>query len=178
KLAEIVVAPGARTVVVQSVIARQRPEQFVLVQGSYSGQDSSSATISDALVTIEHLTSIVAPCAGHIDTLARGPDRPADSVDLIFPAGNGAGYSGPVCDPSPGDRLRLRVRTPAGEEVTGTTMVPGAVDWELRVGGRVIHEPADFSASDTIMFNVDTDTLRIAVEPVRGTGRALQVEVR
>lgn len=174
ELTEVTVAPGKRVVVVQGVISRTAPKQFVVVEYSQTGEvltgysyprippGNPKIPIRGASVTIEHAGSLA--CAGRVDTLLERP--PMDT--LLKASGT---YVGPVCTPEPGERLLLRVETPAGEVVTGATTVPGASAREVAVGAL----PAQVG-DDTLGFDRERDTLRIGVTPV--SGRGLQLEVR
>jgi hypothetical protein len=86
----------------------------------------------------------------------------------MIPAGV---YSGPLCNLQPGDRLLLRVETPAGEVVTGATTVPGAADQAVTAAGITA-----VAGGPALVMNREADTLEIGVAPANG--RALQVEVR
>ena len=176
ELTEVTVAPGRRVVVVQAVISRSdiKP-QFVVVEYSQTGEDrggfeysrippgSPRIPVGGALVTIGHSAS--GACAGRVDTLAER--RPGDSV--LEASGT---YGGSICPPAPGDLLVLRVVTPAGEVVTGSTTVPGAAAREVTWGG----QPQYPVALPVLPFDRERDTMGIGVTPV--SGRALQIEVR
>ncbi len=161
ELTEVTVAPGQRVVVVQSVISRTQPSQIAVVEYSETGDvppgrgsktippGTPRIPISGASVTIKHRGG--GACAGVVDTL---PEVPATGL-----------YWGSVCLPQPSEQLALRVETPAGELVTGSTTVPGAsarkVSWR---------------AETPFAFDRERDTVRIGVTAV--SGRALQVEAR
>ncbi len=171
ELTEVTVAPGKRVVVVQSVISRTDPIQFVVVEYSQTGESPAApgagslasgprSPISGAAVTIAHRGP--GPCAGHLDTLLERASRD--------PARGGAGiYAGPICPPEPGDLLALRVETPAGDLVTGTTLVPGAAKRETLAG-------TWSSGAAYWVFNRRHDTLKVHLAPRSGV--ALQIEVR
>jgi len=169
KLTEVTVAPGRRTVVVQSVINRNQPSQLVVVEysetgdvGAYGGHSAippgvPRIPLGGATVTIEHRGD--GACAGVVDSLPETQGSQASGV-----------YVGPVCLLQPGQQLVLRVETPAGEVVTGSTTIPGAsarqVTWAQRAGG----------LGYPLAFNRALDTVSIGVTPV--SGRALQIEAR
>ncbi|GIW51721.1 MAG: hypothetical protein KatS3mg081_1076 [Gemmatimonadales bacterium] len=164
-------APGEPVVVVHSVINRSRSDQFVVVEYSLTGSAETPARspsvppgsprlpIRGALVTIQQLEG--SPCAGRVDTLLESSDP--DSAPGV--------YSGSVCAMVPGSALRLRVVTPAGEEVTGTTRIPEVVSREVRVQDRL----ARF-ALDTLDLNRDRDTIFVSVTANRS--RVVHVEAR
>lgn len=171
ELTEVTVAPGKRVVVVQSVISRTDPVQFVVVEYSQTGESPSGlragslgsdprSPISGARVTIAHRGP--GPCAGRLDTLRERAAR--DST------GGGTGiYAGPICPPEPGDLLALTVETPAGEVVTGTTIVPGAARRQTLAG-------TWSSGAAYWVFDRRRDTLEVHLGPRFGV--ALQIEAR
>lgn len=171
ELAEVTVAPGKRVVVVQSVISRAAQVQFVVVEYSQTGESPSGfdgrvlgsavrSPISGATVTISHRGPGL--CAGHVDTLLER--APWDSTL------NSAGvYWAPICPPEPGEVLDLKVQTPAGEVVTGSTTVPGAAGRRTSAGRWV-------PGAASWVFDRRRDTLEIHVSPRFGV--ALQIEAR
>jgi hypothetical protein len=173
KLTEVTVAPGARSVVVQSVLSRHSSDQFVIVEYSLVGDtlpgptgdsippDSPKFPIHGATVVIHHLSG---PCAGRVDVLAEQP--------VVTPGAVASGiYSGPLCPSAPGDRLALRVTTPDGEVVTGTTTMPGASARDVRIGSA-----PGAAAGDTLLLDRQRDTLKIGITPI--VARGMQIEVR
>lgn len=166
ELTEVEVAPGTRTLVVQSVINRAQRDQFVIVEYSLSGETPGTTSgnpvppgaprlpISGARVTVEQLGG--SSCPGRIDTLSE------------FSSGI---YRGTLCGTDPGAALRLRVLTPQGEEVIGTARIPDVVSREVRVGSNLAT-----SSRDTVVLNRDRDTIFISVASL--SGRVLQVEAR
>ena len=173
QLTEVTVAPGTQMVVVQSVLSRTSPTQFVVVEYSLAGDSQSGPTgdsvppdspkfpISGATVTISHESGA---CAGQVDTLAEQP--------AVTPGAAASGiYSGPVCQSAPGDVLALRVTTPSGEVVSGTTTVPGTSERDVRIAGG---PPA--SPGDTLTLDRTRDTLKLGMSAITGSG--MQVEAR
>jgi hypothetical protein len=79
-------------------------------------------------------------------------------------------YAGPICRPEPGEHLLLRVETPAGEVVTGATVVPGASARDVST------RDLAFLAGGTGTLDRERDTLGVGVTPI--SGKALQVEMR
>lgn len=168
ELTEVEMAPGRRTVVVHSVISRTNTRQFVVVEYSQVGDTQNLSVppfggvrhpIRDATVTIEHLSA--GPCAGQVNSFMERPQS-----DTLFAPGI---YAGTLCSTEPGERMRLRVQTSAGEVVTGETTIPGAASRSVTVAGRSAGFPLD-----TLPMNRDRDTLRVTVTPVSGS--ALQIE--
>jgi len=172
QLAEVTVAPGKRVVVVQAVISRTDSLQFVAVEYSQTGEAAAEPALSSPLVeplrlpisgakvTIQHQGA--GPCAGQVDTLLEGLPRGS------IPGHRGV-YVGPICPPQPGEVLALRVETPAGEVVTGSTTVPGAARRQTLAGA---WDPA----AGYWVFNRRSDTLKVRLTP--RTGVALQIEAR
>jgi hypothetical protein len=97
-----------------------------------------------------------------VDTLLES--RPGDSA-FVVPGT----YRGTICRPEPGERLFLRVETPAGEVVTSATTVPGA-------SGRTVTAGSLVPNGGAWVLDREQDTLAISVTP--NYGKALQVEVR
>ncbi|MEX0692557.1 MAG: hypothetical protein WD934_11600 [Gemmatimonadales bacterium] len=175
ELTETTVPPGESVVVLQSIVSRTRGEQWVFLEyslagavlggptGSLAPPQSPRLPITGAFVTVEHLGPGV--CQGRRDTLLEAP--------LVTP---GALHSGiyrwnASCPLEPGHRLRVRGETPAGEVVTGTTTIPGANGYAIRVGTTQAAFPLD-----ELGMNRLRDTLRIGVDPL--LARAMQIEVR
>lgn len=165
QLVETVVAPGERTVVVQSVIDRGQPQQFTLLEYSSIGDRTSNGVgngISGASVTVEHLAG--SACPGLVETLA----EVLPTGMAVVPTGR---YAGPLTCLGPGERLALRVTTPAGELVTGETVIPAADMRSVRAGASA----ARF-VMDTVRFDRDRDTLRVTMKTRQGRG--MQIEIR
>ncbi len=178
-LKEVVVPVGEPTVVVQAVMRPDLDQQFVVVERSFTGAvDPADFEIGDiptdgfpripiegALVQVSNSDLVNDPCGSTVDF----PNEP-ETVGLATLPGV---YWGPPSCPTmrPGDRLMLRVETPDGEVVTGTTEVPGMDGASMVVGS----ESVVFDNGDTTEFNRDRDTLRVTVQA--SAGRLLQVEV-
>ena len=178
-LKEVVVPVGEPTVVVQAVMRPDLDQQFVVLERSFTGAvDPADFEIGDiptagfprtpiegALVQVSNLDLVNDPCGSTVDF----PNEP-ESFGLFTLPGV---YWGPPSCPTmrPGDRLMLRVETPDGEVVTGTTEVPGMDGASMVVG----NESVVFDNGDTTEFNRDRDTLRVTVQA--SVGRLIQVEV-
>jgi hypothetical protein len=168
ELTEVTVPEGEPRVIVQSVYSARRMYQFVVVERSLTGTVPTSEAeegvppgepripITGALVT---LTNETRPAGCGTDTL---PPRAVSS---------GVYATGFFCGALPGERLRLRVTTPGGDTVTGTTRVPGARSVSVRLA--TDSATAEF---DVLDLDRERDTIRIAVDPI--LARAMQVEVR
>jgi hypothetical protein len=171
KLTEVTVAPGTRMVVAQSVLSQGAASQYVVLEYSLAGDsvpgptgdsvppDSPRFPIGGATVTIAHQSG---PCAGRVDTLVEQPPVAAGAPGI---------YSGPVCPPAPGDTLALRVITPSGEVVSGTTTVPWTSARDVRLAGGASVRPGD-----TLALDRTRDTIKIGLTAVTGSG--MQVEAR
>lgn len=173
ELVETEIAPGEKTLVVQSVLDRSQTSQFALLEYSAVGDTTIGGgggrvppgrprlAVPGAVVTVEHLEGA---CPGRVEALIEVPP----TAPSVLPTGR---YAGNLTCLLPGEKLGLRVTTPAGEVVTGETVIPGAAAISVRAGG----VSARFGM-DTVRFNRDRDTMRIAIEP--RAGRGMQVEVR
>jgi hypothetical protein len=168
ELTEVTVPEGEPRVIVQSVFSTRERRQFVVVERSLTGAVSAGA----AGVGIPPGEPRV-PIAGAIVTVtneSRGWTCPGDT---LVPRESGGGvYEGLYqCEALPGERLRLRVVTPDGDVVTGTTTVPGARAVSVRLAtDSATHEYQSLALDRT------RDTIRIAVDPL--LARAMQVEIR
>ncbi len=162
EIAEVTVAPPAPTVVVHAVLNPDAPEQIVLVEASLTGRvainDNRDFNPLDPIRTAggEPITEADVRLLSGSDTAGvratetrigtRGTGRYVVPRTLLTIA--------------PGRTYRLRIRTSAGQVVTGETRVPGAPPgW--RAGALAVR---------TSSFLRDRDTLRLewpAVEAAR-----------
>lgn len=195
ELTEVTVEFGEPVVIVQAIMRPDLPtamlgRQFVVVERTFTGdtepiedpetgdtffQPDEHFTIpyggvpalplEDATVTIANLDYANDPCGA---TVLFTPDPETNRL----PQRPGL-YWGPRNCPTmrPGDRLALRVVTPAGDTVTGVTRIPGLQNAQFSVGGVT----RDFDPMATT-FNRDRDTLHFAVDAA--AGRLVQLEVR
>jgi len=168
ELTEVTIPEGVPTVIVQAVLSARRPDQFVVVERSLVGAPVAGSSeqrippgeprdpITGATVILTHEGP--SACAGRADTL-----RPPSPTSGVY-------RTAQVCALEPGDRVSLRVVTPEGDVVTGSTVIPGARMVSVRL--------ATESAQEGQIIDLDRlrDTIRIAVDPI--LARALQVEVR
>jgi hypothetical protein len=178
ELREVTIPGGNPVVVVQAVMRPDQAQQFVLVERAFDGvidprseggaipPDLPQTPLESAMVSVTNLDLPTDPCG----TEVLFDRRPINAQYFPVPGV----YWGPAGCPTmrPGDRLVLRVETPAGEIVTGETVVPGFQRVVLQKGAAEV----DFGA-DTTTFNRDRDTLRVSVVGP-AVYRALQVEVR
>ncbi|MSR07476.1 MAG: hypothetical protein EXR93_10485 [Gemmatimonadetes bacterium] len=173
KLTEVVIAPGERTLVVQAVIDRSQPTQFAVVEYSTIGDSTINGggaripggrpgfPVTGAVVSVEHLEGA---CPGRQEALT----EVLPTGTNLTPTGR---YAGMLTCLAPGEKLGLRVTTRAGEIVTGETVLAAASAISVRAGG-----VAARFARDTVRFNRDSDTMRVAIDPL--VGRGMQIEVR
>jgi hypothetical protein len=163
ELTEVTVAEGEPHIIVQSVLSANEFNQFAVVERSLTGLDDAPVFMPGG---------VTFPIAGALVTLTNdGPSACASTVDTLFGPSNGRYEANVPCRPSAGDRVRLRVVTPEGEVVTGTTTVPGA-RW---VSVRLSTDSAAFPGQG-LELDRQRDTIRIGVDAI--LARAMQVEVR
>jgi hypothetical protein len=165
QLTEVTVPLGEPQVVVHAILDPGQSDQFVIVERSINGEVSSGFRsdeippdgpergIADARVVLEYPAGT--NCGPRADTLVADPARP--------------GLYGVTmrCAPAPGDAVGLRVVTPDGVTVTGTTTIPGA--------GAVQATVRDSVVGGIVSLNQDRDTLRLLVEAMRARGMLVEV---
>ncbi len=127
---------------------------------------SVSEPVRDATVTVRNMDLTGDPCGRDV-AFVENPAQPG------IPLAAGVYWAPPGCPGmQPGQRLALRVETPAGEIVTGTTVIPGLDSAMVAVNAGPIRRFDD----DTLGFNRDRDTLHLNAGVV--AQRAVQIEVR
>jgi hypothetical protein len=174
ELEEIPVDEGDPITVVNAVMRPDVEQQWVLVETSLTGASEDfnetgsvpggvGRPVLDAFVTVANASFPGDPCGAQVAFDA----EPVGSEDETAGV-----YWSPVGCPTmrPGDTLELRVETPDGTVVTGSTEIPGISGATLTAGGVEQAIPGQIFA-----FNRDVDTLVAEVDPIRG--RALQIEV-
>ncbi len=175
ELDEITVPQTRPVVVVHSVIAVGEPMQFVILEESLTGRSSPQYSlgpvppapagegrpIGGALVTLTHHG------AGSCDqpTVVL-QERPPVEIGGIGVVRSGTYVTDELCSLAPGDRVDLRVETPAGDVVTGTTVIPGARSIDIRTRNG---SGTDFA------FDRTTDSIWVDVDPI--SARALAFEL-
>jgi hypothetical protein len=168
-------------VIVQAVLRPDLDQQYVVLEESFVGTvtygvgvDASIPTegapktpLEGALVTVANLDLPSDSCGSPV---VFSPDPPPSSGALT----QAGVYWGPTSCPTmtAGDMLELRVETPDGDVVTGTTRLPGMTGAAFSVGG----DSLPFGTDSVAMFDRDRDTLRVWVEATEG--RLLQLETR
>ena len=124
KFSEKVTAPPSDPfLVVHGVLNTRETRQFVTVEKSTEG---ATAGISGARVDLTHLNpgSCSTPTVRLNELATPQPGVPMTGVYL----------TNSLCPLHPGDRMALRVETPDGHVVTGTTRIPGVSSLALKVG--------------------------------------------
>ncbi len=173
-LTEVILNPGDRTVVVQSVLNRDHADQFVVLEYSFNGDTTGRVAgrrvippgrpqfpITGASVRMTYPGP--GPCNGRLDTLA---ERPATGNP---PAPSGI-YGGVPCRLQPGERARLEVITMNGEVVTAETVMPGISN------PKITSSQGSFGGDTLVPLFRERDTLRIDLGA--SLGRGVQVEAR
>lgn len=197
ELTEVSVPLGDPIIVVHAVMRPDLPSQmlgrqFVIVERTFTGdtepiEDPVSGDSVFQLadnVTIPYGGGPSIPIEGARVTVTNldDPDDPCgEAVFTADPEVMGLFrrpglYWGPENCPTmrAGDRLRLRVETPGGEVVTGTTRIPGMSEARFAVAG----VEAEFDRDLFTTFNRDHDTLRFQIGAVAGRLRQLEVRRR
>jgi Domain of unknown function (DUF4249) len=168
ELTEVTIPQGDPRVIVQSVYSARRADQFVVVERSLTGS-VPTADVDDGIPPGEPRI----PIGGAVVTLTNESRVEGCGTDTLFPRAAQSGiYAADFpCGALPGERVRLRVVTPEGDVVTGTTTVPGARSVSVRLA-------TDSATVEGQVLELDRerDTIRIAVDPI--FARAMQVEVR
>jgi hypothetical protein len=117
---ELAAPPGVPTVIVQMVLNTEAPVQMLLLERSDGA--TSRVPLRGATVRLTHL-SPDASCARPTVTLT-------EATDTIIYGDEGelrrVYRTRELCALRAGDKVALRVETPQGELVTGTTQIPGA----------------------------------------------------
>jgi hypothetical protein len=163
---------GQPRVIVQAVLSRTAPRQFVVVERSITGEGGGGGfgfagdeippggptrPIEGAVVILEYAAGTA--CGPAADTLPSLGGSPG-----VYQAEG-------LCTPAPGDVVSLRVVTPDGVVVTGRTTVPGAERVIVSIAGDTAPP-----APAPVLLNRDRDTMDLAALPI--SARAMQVEVR
>jgi hypothetical protein len=163
KLSEEVTAPpGESTVIAQMVLNTAAPVQRLLLQRSEGG--TSMAPLPGATVRLTHLNPD-ASCARATVTLVEATDTIVYGDESVF---RRTYQTRDLCALHAGDRVALRVETPRGEVVTGTTRIPGASQTLVKVGATTSLAPRLLSLDRT------RDSIRVEVAP--RFARALAIE--
>jgi hypothetical protein len=171
ELTEVTIAQGEPVVVVHSVLEVGAATQFVILEKSLYGGGPTNRffsglvppwpagndPVADATVTLTHRNP--GACATPTVVL---DERPAVHFTDGTTAPSGTYTTTRLCRLRPGDQVDLRVETPAGEVVTGTTIIPGARAIDVRtrreVGNVELHR-----ATDSIWVDVDPISARALV---------------
>ncbi len=168
------VEPSETIVLVQGVVRADRQQQWILLERTFNGTVSGTATgfipgaevavpLEGATVTISNLGFPEDPCGASVRLVenAGPPDRLQPGV-----------YWSPNACPTirPGDTLELLVVS-GDDRVTGRTVVPGTRQMVLETASGSVLVPGP-----ALEFNRDADTLLATVDPIGG--RVLIIEIR
>ena len=168
------IEPTEPIVLVQAVVRADQPQQWILLERTFNGTVSGTATgfipgaevavpLEGADVTISNLSFPQDPCGASV-RLAES----AGPADRLQP---GVYWSPDACPTiRPGDTLELLVVS-GDDRVTGHTVVPGTNRMVLSTEADSVMVPGP-----ALEFNRDSDTLLATVDPIGG--RALIIEIR
>jgi len=154
ELSQVTVETPEPAVVVHSVLNADAEEQVILVESSLTGRvEIDSSAKFDPADPVRSAGG--SPISGADVRLFAGSDTVGVRARETLTIRGGTGrYTVPrtALGIRPGERYRLRIRTPNGREVTGETLVPGAPP-EWRPGSGATPVPVAFAR--------DRDTLRL-----------------
>jgi hypothetical protein len=159
---EVVVPPSDPFLIVHGVLNPRATRQFVTVERS--GGDRvvpGDPAVRGATVQLTHLDPV--NCAKPAVRLVETAPEPGLPGPGIYVTEN-------LCPLRPGNRVALRIDTPDGKVVTGTTRIPGARSITVTGGPFASFQPP----TGTIPLDRTRDSIHIAAEPV--FARAMQVE--
>jgi hypothetical protein len=168
------IEPTETIVLVQGVVRADQPQQWILLERTFNGTVSGTATgfvpgaevavpLEGANVTISNVSFPEDPCGTSVTLL-----ESAGPADRLQP---GVYWSPDSCPTiRPGDTLELLVVS-GDDRVTGRTIIPGTNRMVLSTEGDSVMVPGP-----ALEFNRDADTLLATVDPIGG--RALIVEIR
>ena len=161
KLTEELPAPASPPfLVVHSLLNASYSRQFVIVERSTN--NNIRAGISGAVVRLTHRTpppGCASPTVQLPELASPQPGVPGPGIYLTLS----------LCALRPGDKVDLRVETPDGSVVTGTTTVPGIDDNSIRVGNATTGP-----STTTITLDRTRDSLAISMR--RSLSPGMQVE--
>jgi hypothetical protein len=175
ELDEITISQPEPTIVVHGVINVAAPLQFVILEQSLTGR--SSQHYSSGLVPPAPAGEGI-PIAGAYVTLTYHgtgscdqptvimDERPPVELGDVGIVASGTYVTSELCSLSPGDRVDLRVETPAGDVVRGTTVIPGARSIDIHTRS---------ASGANLAFDRTTDSVWIDVDPI--SARALAFEL-
>jgi hypothetical protein len=163
KLTEIVTGPpGESTVIAQMVLNTEASVQRLWLERSDRG--TFSFALSPATVRLTHLNPD-ASCARPTVTLTEASDSTVYGRDVerrrVY-------QTTELCALHAGDRVELRVETPQGEVVTGTTQIPGANRLLVKAGS------VSALAPQVLWLDRTRDSIHIELDP--RFARGIQIE--
>jgi uncharacterized protein DUF4249 len=142
------VAPSANALIVQAVLDAGRLDQYVVVQQT-DGAIARQVAVDGATVSLTFPDGRVLDAAAEHDSTRAERDGDEPPIGTVYHFALG---TQPL---TPGGRYRLRVVTPDGRIVTGTTTIPSAA-------------PVADTAVESTPFNLSRDTLPLAWQRVPG----------
>ena len=148
--------------IAQMVLNTEAPVQMLVLERSDGG--TSSFPLSPATVRLTHLNPD-ASCARPTVTLAEASDSIIYGRDVER---RRAYQTRELCALHAGDRVALRVETPQGEVVTGTTQIPGANRLLVKAG------PVSALAPQVLWLDRTRDSIHVELDP--RFARGLQIE--
>jgi len=169
---------GEQSVVVHGVMRSDRDRQFIVVERSLIGDDSSLfyggaiPTEGSPEVPIEGATVLVTNVDVPDDTCGSPVQFLEDIGDPLVEVTPGVYWASRGCPTlNPGDSLELFIETPDADTVTGAALVTAMESASLLALG----ETVPFGSDTIVTFNRDRDILRVRVEPI--AGRLIQFEL-
>lgn len=168
------IEPTEPIVLVQGVLRADQPQQWILLERTFNGTVSGTATgfvpgaevavpLEGADVTISNVSFPEDPCGASVSLV--------ESAGPVGQRQPGVYWSPDACPTiRPGDTLELLVVS-GDDRVTGRTIVPGTTRMVLSTAGDSVMVPGP-----ALEFNRDIDTLLATVDPIGG--RALIIEIR
>ena len=177
ELDEVIVPSPSPIVVVQAVARPDEPQQWVLVERSFSGTENlgqppfipgvnpPAVPVEGATVTLSNLSFPADPCGAAV-TMLESAGPPARRQPGIY-------WSGAACPTMrPGDTLELRI-VADDDVVTGRTVIPGVNRMVLRTADDSVRMPGP-----ALDFNRDSDTLYAAVDAIEGRVMVIETHER
>ena len=162
---DIPAPPGQPSVIAQMVLNTASPVQSLILERSDGA--ASRTPLNGANVTLTHLTPD-ASCTAPVVTLQEVSE---DVTYGLISLQLDRYQTTSLCSLHPGDRVALRIETPQGEVVTGTTRIPGPGDLNIRIGSTTAG-----SAGQVLPLDRTRDSMRVMVNTPQ-FAQGLQIEV-
>ncbi|MFQ6045420.1 MAG: hypothetical protein ACE5PT_03540 [Gemmatimonadales bacterium] len=173
---QVAIPEGEPIIVVIGVMRPELRQQWIVVERTLTGAEAAEDSlegrvpgsrlqlaVEGATVTVANRSYPADPCGTVTFVESAAPDDSLRAPGV---------YWSPLDCPTmrTGDMLELRVLTPAGDLVVGTTEIPGSDEMILETAGNSVTIPGG-----QLVMNRDTDTLEARAIGV--SGRGLQIEV-